>query len=166
MNNNNNNTSNIRTPSAKDEFIFNLNISSKYKEDLVDIPKFIIIYDYYLISSKLFLEFKQNILSRLFQNLKIEKIISLQIHQQKYLKTFETNTFISSDFINLFQLNIKEIFTQLEELFKKNKSRFFNILVISYGNFEKTDDSYINEVISKILKKTKINLKKSKIIGK
>ena len=84
--NNNNNTSNIRTPSAKDEFIFNLNISSKYKEDLVDIPKFIIIYDYYLISSKLFLEFKQNILSRLFQNLKIEKIISLQIHQQKYLK--------------------------------------------------------------------------------
>ena len=74
-NNNNNNTSNIRTPSAKDEFIFNLNISSKYKEDLVDIPKFIIIYDYYLISSKLFLEFKQNILSRLFQNLKIEKII-------------------------------------------------------------------------------------------
>ena len=158
-NNNNNNTSNIRTPSAKDEFIFNLNISSKYKEDLVDIPKFIIIYDYYLISSKLFLEFKQNILSRLFQNLKIEKIISLQIQQQKYLKTFETNTFISSDFINLFQLNIKEIFTQLEELFKKNKSRFFNILVISYGNFEKIDDSYINEVISKILKKTKINLK-------
>ena len=106
----------------------------------MDIPKFIIIYDYYLISSKLFLEFKQNILSRLFQNLKIEKIISLQIHQQKYLKTFETNNFISSDFINLFQLNIKEIFTQLEELFKKNKSRFFNILVISYGNFEKIDD--------------------------
>jgi hypothetical protein len=157
--NNNNNTSNIRTPSAKDEFIFNLNISSKYKEDLVDIPKFIIIYDYYLISSKLFLEFKQNILSRLFQNLKIEKIISLQIHQQKYLKTFETNNFLSSDIINLFQLNIKDIFTQLEELFKKNKSRFFNILVISYGNFEKTDDSYINEVMSKILKKTKINLK-------
>ena len=47
--NNNNNTSNIRTPSAKDEFIFNLNISSKYKEDLVDIPKFLIIYNYYLI---------------------------------------------------------------------------------------------------------------------
>ena len=157
--NNNNNTSNIRIPSGKDEFIFNLNISSKYQENLIDIPKFIIIYDYNLISSKLFLEFKKNILSRLFQNLKIEKIISIQIHQQNYLKTFETNTFISSDFINLFQLNLKEIFNQLEELFKKNTSRFFNILVISSGNFEKTDDSYINEVISKILKKKRINLK-------
>ena len=156
---NNNNTSNIRISSGKDEFIFNLNISSKYQENLIDIPKFIIIYDYNLISSKLFLEFKKNILSRLFQNLKIEKIISIQIHQQNYLKTFETNTFISSDFINLFQLNIKEVFNQLEELFKKNTSRFFNILVISSGNFEKTDDSYINEVISKILKKKRINLK-------
>ena len=45
-----NNQSSIRIPSGKDEFIFNLNISSKYQEDLVDIPEFIIIYDYYLIS--------------------------------------------------------------------------------------------------------------------
>ena len=58
-----NNQSSIKIPSGKDEFIFNLNISSKYQEDLVDIPKFIIIYDYYLISLELFLEFKKNILS-------------------------------------------------------------------------------------------------------
>ena len=148
-----NQASNMRIQSGKDEFIFNLNISSKYIEELIDIPKFIIIYDYYLISSKLFLDFKKKVLSKLFQNLKTVEINLIQILQQNYLKTFETNEFISSDFTQLFQLNIKETFNQLEELSKKNKSKFFNILVISKGNFEKTDENYINEIISKISKK-------------
>jgi len=64
----------------------------------------------------------------------------------------ETNEFICSELINSFQLNIKDIFIQLEELFKKIKSKFINILVISNGNYAKTDDSYINEIISKISK--------------
>ena len=158
-----NNQSSIRIPSGKDEFIFNLNISSKYQEDLVDIPKFIIIYDYCLISSELFLEFKKNILSKLFKNLKIEKIITMQINQQNYVNILETNEFICSELINSFQLNIKDIFIQLEELFKKIKSKFINILVISNGNYAKTDDSYINEIISKISKNKSINLKVVKL---
>jgi len=163
---NNNYASNSRLTSGKEEFLFNLNILSKFQDDLVDVPQFIIVYDYYLVSSKFFLEFKKNVLSRLFQNLKIKKIISIQINQQKNLKTFETNSFISSDFINLFQLDIKETFNQLEELVKKNLSKFSNILVISNGNFEKPDDSYINEVISRILKKIKINVKIVKLSKK
>ena len=154
-----NQASNMRIQSGKDEFIFNLNISSKYIEELIDIPKFIIIYDYYLVSSKLFLDFKKKVLSKLFQNLKTVEINLIQIFEQNYLKTFETNEFISSDFTQLFQLNIKETFNQLEELSKKNKSKFFNILVISNGNFEKTDENYINEIILKISKKIRANVK-------
>ena len=50
-------------------------------------------------------------------------------------------------------MDIKEAFNQLEESVKKNSSKFFNILIISNGNFEKVDDSYFNEIIFRILKK-------------
>jgi hypothetical protein len=87
----------------------------------------------------------------------------MQINQQNYVNILEANEFICSELINSFQLNIKDIFIQLEELFKKIKSKFINILVISNGNYAKTDDSYINEIISKISKNKSINLKVVKL---
>ena len=154
-----NNTTNSRLYSSKNEFIFNLNILSKYQEDLIDIPNFVVIYDYNIISSKILLEFKKKILSKLFKNLKVEALIPIQIQQKINLKRLKINEFMSSDCTNLFKFNIEDVFKKLEELTKISKSRYFNIFVISDGNYEKVDDSYMNEIISKISKKINIKLK-------
>ena len=66
---------------------------------------------------------------------------------------------MSSDCTNLFKFNIEDVFKKLEELTKISKSRYFNIFVISDGNYEKVDDSFMNEIISKISKKINIKLK-------
>lgn len=154
-----NSTSNSRLSSSKKEFIFNLNILSKYQEDLIDTPNFVFIYDYDIISSKIFLEFKKKILAKLFKNLKVETLIPIQIQQNIYLKRVKINEFISSDCSNLFKFDIKEVFKKLEELIKISKSRYFDILVISNGNYDKVEDSYMDEIIAKISKKIDIKLK-------
>lgn len=154
-----NSTSNSRLSSSKKEFIFNLNILSKYQEDLIDTPNFVFIYDYDIISSKIFLEFKKKILAKLFKNLKVETLIPIQIQQNINLKRVKINEFISSDCSNLFKFDIKEVFKKLEELIKISKSRYFDILVISNGNYDKVEDSYMDEIIAKISKKIDIKLK-------
>ena len=154
-----NSTSNSRLSSSKKEFIFNLNILSKYQEDLIDTPNFVFIYDYDIISSKIFLEFKKKILAKLFKNLKVETLIPIQIQQNINLKRVKINEFISSNCSNLFKFDIKEVFKKLEELIKISKSRYFDILVISNGNYEKVENSYMNEIIAKISKKIDIKLK-------
>lgn len=160
-----NSTSNSRLSSSKKEFIFNLNVLSKYQEDLIDTPNFVVIYDYNIITSKIFLEFKKKILAKLFKNLKVETLIPIPIQQNINLKRVKINEFISSDCSNLFKFDIKEVFKKLEELIKISKSRYFDILVVSGGNYEKLEESYMNEIIAKISKKIDIKIKIIKLFS-
>ena len=127
-----NKASNVRIQSGKDEFIFNLNISSKYIEELIDIPKFIIIYDYYYFNY--FLKLNSNNEKNKIIDLK-EKYSEENIYKELYdfynHKNMESGWKITRFGNTILKLPInctKDIDKSNEEIFFANFNEFISSL--------------------------------------